>query len=76
MPIHRKVREAAVDPTDTDRIVAAYTRALMLLRFNIGDYQAAETVIAKKIVEIAQTDHRDATVVCTLALKELGLQID
>ena len=76
MPIHRIVHEAAVDPADVDRIVAAYKRALMLLRFKIGDYPVAETVIAKKIVEIAQADHRAASVVCARALKELGLPVD
>jgi hypothetical protein len=76
MPIHRIVREAAVDPADVDRVVAAYRRALMLLRFKDGDYPVAETVIAKKIIEIAQTDHRAASFVCARALNELGLPVD
>ena len=76
MPIHRIVREAAVDPDDVGRIVAAYKRALMLLRFNEGDYPVAETAIAKKIIEIAQTDHRAASFICARALQELGLSVD
>ena len=76
MPIHRILREAEVDPADMDRIVAAYGRALMLLRFKDGDYPIAETVIAKKIIEIAQTDHRAASFICARALQELGLPVD
>jgi hypothetical protein len=76
MPIHGILREAAVDSADVDRILAAYKRALMLLRFKDGDYPVAETVIAKKIIEIAETDHRAASFVCARALKELGLPVD
>ena len=76
MPIHRIVREAEVDPDDVERIVAAYKRALMLLRFRDGDYPVAEAVIARKIIDIAETDHRAATFICARALQELGLQVD
>jgi hypothetical protein len=76
MSIPRIMCEAAVDPADVDRVVAAYRRALMLLRFKDGDYPVAETVIAKKIIEIAQTDHRAASFVCARALNELGLPVD
>jgi hypothetical protein len=76
VPIHRILREAEVDPVDMDRIVAAYARALMLLRFNEGDYPVAETVIARKIIEIAKSDPRAASFICARALKELGLSAD
>jgi hypothetical protein len=59
-----------------DRIVAAYERALMLLRFEHDDCPVAETVIAKKIIEIAGTDHRGGSVLCERALHELGLTAD
>jgi hypothetical protein len=68
--------EAEVDPADVGRIIAAYKRALMLLRFKDGDYPVAETVIAKKITEIAEADHRAASFVCARALQELGLPVD
>ncbi len=76
MPIHRIVSEAEVDPADVDRIVAAYRRALMLLQFKDGDYPVAETVIAKKIIEIAETDHRAGSALCARALQELGMTVD
>ena len=72
MPIQRLLKEGAFDPDEISRLVAAYERALRLLRPK-DRTDAVKELIAKKIIEVARAGEPDPAKVCAQALLDLGL---
>jgi hypothetical protein len=68
--IHRILKDLAFEPDDARRMGAAYERALMLLA--LKDHNDPLTkIIAKLIIEVAQTGEKDPRIICALALRRL-----
>ena len=70
MPIYRLLQRSALTPEHIQLIVSAYEDCL--LRLNLTDRSdAVKEIVAKKVIEIAQTGVRDPFKLCELSLKEL-----
>lgn len=68
MAIYRLLQNSAFVPEDIGRLVAAYENCLRIL--NLSDRSDPITeLIAKKVIEVAQTGMRDPE----LALEEIGM---
>jgi hypothetical protein len=72
MAIYRLLQNSAFGPEDIERITSAYEKMLVLLRLK-DRTDAMTEVIAKRIIEIAQTGQKDPELICTLALKSMGI---
>jgi hypothetical protein len=70
--IYRILQSSAFGPEAINRIAKAYEDVLRKVQLNEQDGPVGE-IIAKKIIEIAQTGERDPTKISALALKQLGL---
>ena len=72
MVIRRMLQNIPMGPEDIARLVAAYEQALSEL--SLKDHNdSLKELIAKKIIEVAQTGVRDPAQISRLAIKELGL---
>jgi hypothetical protein len=68
--IHRLLQHSAFNQDDIDRMVAAYEHCVQIL--GLADRSDPVTdLIAKQIIEIAQTAERDPVVIATQVLKAL-----
>jgi hypothetical protein len=72
MAIYRFLQNAAFAPEDIAPLVAAYEDCLRTLKLSDRSDPIAQ-VLAKKIIEIAQTGIRDSARLGRLALEELGV---
>ena len=72
MVIRRMLQNIPMGPEDIARLVAAYEQALSELSLKDHNDPLKE-LIAKKIIEVAQTGVRDPAQISRLAIKELGL---
>jgi len=72
MAIYRLLQNAAFAPEDIAPLVAAYEDCLRTLKLSDRSDPTAQ-VLAKKIIEIAQTGIRDSARLARLALEELGV---
>ena len=71
MAIYRFLQNAAFMPEDVNRIVEAFEDASRALRLSDQTDPLLE-VLAKKIIEIAQTGVRDSAQISRLALRAIG----
>jgi len=72
MAIYRLLQNSAFAPEDIGRLVAAYEGCLRIL--NLSDRSDPITdLIAKKVIEVAQTGMRDPAQIGQLALEEIGM---
>jgi hypothetical protein len=72
MAIYRLLQNCAFAPEDIAPLVAAYEQCLRSLK--LSDRSDPITgIIAKKIIEMAQTGIRDSDELSRLALTEIGL---
>ena len=72
MAIYRLLQNSAFVPEDIGRLVAAYENCLRVL--NLSDRSDPITeLIAKKVIEVAQTGMRDPARIRQLALEEIGM---
>ena len=72
MAIYRLLQNSAFVPEDIGRLVAAYENCLRIL--NLSDRSDPITeLIAKKVIEVAQTGMRDPARIGQLALEEIGM---
>ena len=71
MAIHRILQNMPLVPEDISRLVAAYEAALKALELTDRTDPITE-IVARKIIEIAQTGVRDPLQISKLALKALG----
>jgi hypothetical protein len=70
MAIHRLFEQAAFGPEDIKFLAKAYDQALRELR--LADRSDAMTeMVAKRIIELAQTGIRDPAKLCMLAIEGL-----
>jgi hypothetical protein len=72
MTIRRMLQNMPMGPEDIARLVAAYEQALSELSLK-DDNDPLKELVAKKIIEVAQTGVRDPAQISQLAIKELGL---
>jgi hypothetical protein len=72
MTIRRMLQNTPMGPEDIARLVAAYEQALSELSLKDRNDPLTE-LVAKKIIEVAQTGVRDPAQIARLAIKELGL---
>lgn len=72
MAIYRLLQEQAFAPEDVENLTAAYEAALKALRLSNRTDPITE-IVAKRIIEIAQTGVRDPTALCAAALKEFNV---
>ncbi|HTP92448.1 MAG TPA: hypothetical protein VMJ52_11965 [Xanthobacteraceae bacterium] len=71
MAIYRLLQQSAFMPEDIDRIATAYEDCLVALKLADRSDPITE-ILARKIIEIAQTGMRDSAQISRLALRELG----
>jgi hypothetical protein len=72
MPIYRILEKSAFGPAEIAVMAAAYDDALRVLRLVDREDPITE-IVAKKIIEIAQTGERDPIIIRTRAITELGI---
>jgi hypothetical protein len=72
MAIYRLLQNSAFAPEDIAPLVAAYEDCLRKLKLSERSDPVAE-IIAKKIIEIAQTGIGDSARLGRLALAEIGI---
>jgi hypothetical protein len=74
MAIYRIFKERAFEPEAIARLGAAYEGALKALQ--LSDRQDPITeLVAKKIIEIAETGEQDPDRLCARTLEELGVNL-
>lgn len=71
MAIHRRLESFAFGAEEVQCIVKAYDDALLALGLASRD-DPATRLLAKKIIEIAQTGERDPVKIRTRAIEKLG----
>ena len=72
MAIYRLLQNSAFAPEDITALVAAYEDCLRILKLSDRS-DPITAVVAKKIIEIAQTGIRDSGQLGRLALQEIGI---
>jgi hypothetical protein len=72
MAIYRLLQNSAFAPEDIAPLVAAYEDCLRTLKLSDRSDPITE-ILAKKIIEIAQTGIRDSDRLGRLALEEIGI---
>lgn len=72
MAIYRFLQNSAFAPEDITLLVAAYEDCLRTLKLSDRSDPITE-LVAKKIIEIAQTGIRDSVQLGRLALEEIGV---
>jgi hypothetical protein len=72
MAIYRLLQNSAFAPEDLAPLVAAYEDCLRTLKLSDRSDPITE-IVAKKIIEIAQTGIRDSAQLGRLALREIGI---
>ncbi|HLG84920.1 MAG TPA: hypothetical protein VKY22_28270 [Bradyrhizobium sp.] len=71
MAIYGLLHNAPLGPEDISRLVAAYEQALRALGLKERSDPMTQ-LVARRIIEIAQTGVRDSTQLAIIAIKELG----
>lgn len=71
MAIYRLLQHAPFGPDDISRLTAAYQQTLSALRLKDRSDPLTQ-LVARRIIEIAQTGVRDPPQLAALALKDLG----
>ena len=72
MPIYRLLQNLPMGSGEISRLTTAYEKTLHTIGLVDRNDPLAE-MIAKKIIEIAQTGERDPAKLSALAIKELGV---
>jgi hypothetical protein len=72
MPIYRLLQNTPMGPEEISRLTTAYEQALRTIGIVERDDPLAE-LLARKIIEIAQTGVREPRDISTLAIKEIGI---
>ena len=73
MPIYRLLQNLPMGSSEISRLTTAYEKTLHTIGLVDRNDPLAE-MIAKKIIEIAQTGMRDPAKLSELAIKELGVK--
>jgi hypothetical protein len=72
MAIYRLLQLAAFEPEHVKTVTTAYEKALAALKLKNRADPLTE-IIARKIIEVAQTGHQDPDLISIIALADLGL---
>jgi len=72
MPIYRLLQNMAMGPEEISRLTTAYEQALRTIGIVDRGDPLAE-LVAKKIIEIAQTGIREPADISAQAIKEIGI---
>jgi hypothetical protein len=72
MAIYRLFQKSAFGPAEVECMATAYEDALRVLRLVDREDPITE-IVAKKIIEIAQTGERDPLIIRARAITELGI---
>ena len=72
MPIYRLLQNLPMGPEEVNRMTTAFDKALRTIGIKDRNDPMAE-MIAKKVVEIAQTGVRDPAEISAQAIRELGM---
>jgi integrase len=70
MAIYQMLKTVSFSPEDIERLATAYEDALRALRV-VNRADPITVVIAKRIIDAAQTGMRDSKELCALAIKDL-----
>ena len=70
MAIYRLLQKSAFGPEDIRLLATAYENALRALKLNDRDDPITQ-LVAKRIIEAAQTGLRDPDSLCATAIKDL-----
>jgi hypothetical protein len=70
--IYRLLQNSAFGPEDIERLATAYEDALRALKLVDRDDPITE-IVAKRIIEAAQTGLRDPGSLCATAIKDLSI---
>ena len=73
MAIHRLLQRSAFGPVEIRFMIKAYEDALRVLGLSNRTTDPITEVVAKKVIEIAQTGERDPLQIRVRAIAELGL---
>ena len=71
MAIYRLLQQSAFEPEDVERMASAYEQALIELRL-VDRNDPLTELLAKLIVEVAQTGEKDPKTICAHALHQLA----
>ncbi len=72
MPIYKLLQSSAFGPEQIKLMGDAYEKTLAALRL-IDRSDPVTKLVARKIIEIAQTNERDPARISKLAIQELGI---
>jgi hypothetical protein len=72
MPIYRLLQNVPMGPEEISRLTTAYEQTLRAIGLVDRDDPLAE-IVARKIIEIAQTGVREPAEISALAIKEIGI---
>jgi hypothetical protein len=73
MAIYRLLQQSAFGPEEIGRMTAAYEQCLRVL--NLANRADPITeLVAKHVIEVAQTGESDPSNICALALERLGVR--
>ena len=75
MPIYRMLEKSSFTPEQIKRMCMAYEAALSELKLRDRD-DPLTLLIARAIIEVAQTGEREPMSICTLALERLDSAAD
>ena len=73
MPIHRLLQNQPIGPEEISRLVAAYEQALRGIGL-VDRNDPLSEMVAKKVIEIAQSGVRDPTDIAGGVIVELGVK--
>ena len=72
MAIYRLLEQSAFDPEDISRMTAAYEECLRILKL-VNRADPITELLAKNIIEVAQTGEHDASRLVAITLERLGV---
>ena len=72
MPIYRLLQNMPMGPEEISRLTTAYEQALRTIGIVDRDDPLAE-LLARKIIEVAQTGIREPADISAQAIKEIGI---
>jgi hypothetical protein len=74
MAIYRLLAKSPLGPEEIEILVAAYEHTLRVLRL-VERSDPITELVARKIIEVAQTGLKDPTKISAQAIRELDIQI-
>jgi hypothetical protein len=70
--IYRLLQNSGFGPEDIERMTTAYEKMLVLLGLKDRSDPMTE-IVAKRVIEVAQTGEKDPDLICALILEGMGI---